>query len=228
MRVLHEVSSETRHVLQRLSMESQHHQVRQRAHGILLSCQGFNTTALRAIFSVHRLTISHGFDAWEAHHFAGLYDKKRCGQPPKLTAEEQEQAQHSLTQHPSDISKVVQLVEQATSKRVSTTTVKRLVKKRYVWKRLTNIPEKLRRLGVVAVDVGIASGGAGEGGAARSMPGARGRGTPRIRAGRGVRVLLCCSTVAPRGRASEAASAPWSRRGQRPRRTWRETHGRRW
>ena len=129
MRVLHDISPETRHVLQRLSKESQHHRVRQRAHGLLLSCQGFNTTALRAIFSVHRLTISHGFDAWEAHHFAGLYDKKRYGRPPKLTAEEQDQAQHSLTQHPSDISKVVQLVEQATSKRVSTKTIQRLVKK---------------------------------------------------------------------------------------------------
>src|SRR6266567_6934310 len=79
MRVLHDVSAETRHVLQRLSKESQHHRVRQRAHCLLLSCQGFNTTALRAIFSVHRLTIYHWVDAWEAHHFAGLYDKKRCG-----------------------------------------------------------------------------------------------------------------------------------------------------
>src|SRR5882762_9053324 len=75
MRVLHDVSAETRHVLQRLSKESQHHRVRQRAHCLLLSCQGFNTTALRAIFSVHRLTIYHWVDAWEAHHCAGLYDR---------------------------------------------------------------------------------------------------------------------------------------------------------
>jgi len=129
MRLLHDVSPETRHLLQRLYKESQHHRVRQRAHCLLLSCQGFTTTALMAIFSVHRLTISHWFDAWEAHHFAGLYDQKRCGRPPKLTAEEQGQAQHYLTQHPSDISKVVHLIEQATSKRVSTKTIKRLVKK---------------------------------------------------------------------------------------------------
>ena len=142
MRVLHDVSPETRHLLQRLYKESQHHRVRQRAHCLLLSCQGFNTTALRAIFSVHRLTIYHWFDAWEAHHFAGLYDHKRCGRPPKLTAEEQDQAQHYLTQHPSDISKVVHLVEQATSKRVSTTTLKRLVKKTIM---SGNASQKLRR-----------------------------------------------------------------------------------
>jgi transposase len=49
---------------------------------------------IEAIFSVDRITIYHWFDAWEAHHFAGLYDKKRCGRPPKLTDEEQHKAQH--------------------------------------------------------------------------------------------------------------------------------------
>src|SRR5712691_6041420 len=137
MRLLHDVSPETRHVLQRLSKESQHHRVRQRAHCLLLSCQGFNTTALRAIFSVHRLTIYHWFDAWEGHHFAGLYDQKRCGRPPKLTAEEQYQAQH-----PSDSSKVVHLVEQATAMRVSTKIIKRLVKKIVL---SGNAAKKLRR-----------------------------------------------------------------------------------
>ena len=82
-----------------------------------------------AIFSVDRITIYHWFEAWESHHFAGLYDKKRCGRPPKLTDEEQNKAQHYLEQHPRDIRKVVHLLEQDTSKRVSTKTIKRLVKK---------------------------------------------------------------------------------------------------
>ena len=82
-----------------------------------------------AIFSVDRITIYNWFDAWEAHHCAGLYDKKGRGRPPKLTEEEQRQAQHYLEQHPRDLKKVVYLVEQETSKRVSTKTIKRLVKK---------------------------------------------------------------------------------------------------
>lgn len=82
-----------------------------------------------AIFSVDRITIYHWFDAWESHHFAGLYDKKRCGRPPKLTDEEQNTAQHYLEQYPRDIRKVVHLLEQDTSKRVSTKTIKRLAKK---------------------------------------------------------------------------------------------------
>jgi len=82
-----------------------------------------------AIFSVDRITLYNWFDAWESHHFVGLYDKKSCGRPPKLTAEEQNKAQHYLAQHPRDIRKVVHLLEQDTSKRVSTKTIKRLVKK---------------------------------------------------------------------------------------------------
>lgn len=129
MRFIHHLSPETRSLLQRLYKESQHHRVRQRAHCILLSYQGINTTALMAIFSVDRITIYNWFDAWEAHHFAGLYDKKSCGRPPKLTAEEQKKAQHYVEQHPRDIRKVVYLLEQEISKRVSTKTIKRLVKK---------------------------------------------------------------------------------------------------
>jgi transposase len=129
VRFLQNLSPETRSLLYRLYKESQHHRVRQRAHCILLSSQGINTTALMAIFSVDRITIYNWFDAWEAHHFAGLYDKKRCGRPPKLTDEEQNKAQYYVEQHPRDIRKVVYLLEQETSKRVSTKTIKRLVKK---------------------------------------------------------------------------------------------------
>ena len=129
VRFIQNVSPETRNLLHRIYKESQHHRVRQRAHGILLSFQDINTTMLMTIFSVDRITLYNWFDAWEAHHFAGLYDKKRCGRPPKLTDEEQSKAQQYLTQHPRDIRKVVYLLEQETSKRVSTKTIKRLVKK---------------------------------------------------------------------------------------------------
>jgi len=129
VRFIQNLSPETRSLLHRIYKESQHHRVRQRAHGILLSFQGINTTMLMTIFSVDRITLYNWFDAWEAYHFAGLYDKKRCGRPPKLTDEEQSKAQQYLIQHPRDIRKVVYLLEQETSKRVSTKTIKRLVKK---------------------------------------------------------------------------------------------------
>jgi transposase len=129
VRFIHDVSPESQHLLHRLYKESRYHRVRQRAHCILLSFQGLDTTALTALFSVDRITIYNWFDAWEAYHFAGLYDKKRCGRPPKLTAAEQDKVQQYLKQYPRDVKKVVHLVEQATSKHVSTKTIKRLVKK---------------------------------------------------------------------------------------------------
>ena len=78
---------------------------------------------------VERLTIYHWFDAWEHRRFAGLYDHAGCGRPPKLTEAEQEQAHQYIAQHPQNMKKVVHLIEQETSKRVSTKTIKRLLKK---------------------------------------------------------------------------------------------------
>src|SRR6058998_404225 len=72
MRFVHDLSPETQRLLRRCYKESQHHRVRQRAHGILLSFEGRTTTDLLHIFDVDRLTISHWFDAWETRHFAGL------------------------------------------------------------------------------------------------------------------------------------------------------------
>lgn len=129
VRFIQNLSPETRNLLHRLYKESQYHRVRRRAHCLLLSFQGINTTTLMAIFSVDRITIYNWFDAWDARHFAGLYDKKGRGRPPKLTEEEQHKAHQYLAQHPRDMKKVVYLVEQETSKRVSTKTIKRLVKK---------------------------------------------------------------------------------------------------
>ena len=129
MRFIQNLSPETRSLLHRIYKESKHHRVRQRAHCLLLSYQGINTTVLMSIFSVDRITIYNWFDAWESHHLAGLYDKKRCGRPTKLTDEEQNKAQYYLKQHPRDVRKVVYLLEQETSKSVSTKTIKRLAKK---------------------------------------------------------------------------------------------------
>ena len=129
MRFMRDLSPETQQLLRRCYKESQHHRVRQRAHCILLSFDGKTTTELMHIFAVERLTIYHWFDAWERRRFAGLYDHAKCGRPHKLTEAEQKQAQHYMVQHPQNMKKVMYLIEQETSKRVSTKTIKRLLKK---------------------------------------------------------------------------------------------------
>jgi transposase len=129
MRFIRDLSPETQHLLRRGYKESQHHRVRQRAHCILLSFEGKTTTELMDIFHVERLTLYHWFDAWETRRFAGLYAHKGRGRPPKLTDAEQEKAHQYIAQHPQNMKKVVHLLEQETSKRVSTKTLKRLLKK---------------------------------------------------------------------------------------------------
>jgi len=81
------------------------------------------------IFDVERLTIYHWFNAWESRRFAGLYDHAGRGRPHKLTEAEQEQAHQYMAQHPQNMKKVVHLIEQETSIRVSSKTIKRLLKK---------------------------------------------------------------------------------------------------
>jgi transposase len=95
------------------------------------------------VFAVTRLTIYHWLDAWATRRFAGLYDHAGRGRPPKLTAEKQAQGRQYLDQHPKDLKKVAHLLEQKTSKRVSTNTLKRLLKKAHsLWKRIRKTPEK--------------------------------------------------------------------------------------
>jgi transposase len=143
VRFIQDLSPETQHILRRLYKHSQHHRVRQRAHCILMSFHGMTTNDLMKMFAVGRLTIYHWFNAWETRHLAGLYDHKGRGRPPKLTPEEQEKVHQYIEQHPKDIKKVVHLLEQETSKCVSTKTINRLLKKTdYAWKRIKKSPEK--------------------------------------------------------------------------------------
>ena len=145
MRFIHDLSPETQHFLRRCYKESQHHRVRQRAHCILLSFSGRTTTDLMRIFAVDRLTIYHWFDAWDAHRFAGLYDHKGRGRHPKLTSEEQEKAHQYIEQYPQNMKKVAYLIEQETSKRVSTKTIKHLLKKTIISGNALNVRQRRRQ-----------------------------------------------------------------------------------
>ena len=142
MRFMRDLSPETQRLLRRCYQESQHHRVRQRAHCILLSFEGKTTEELLHIFAVERLTIYHSFDAWESRHFAGLYDHAERGRPPKLTEAEQKKAHHYIAQHPQNMKKVIHLIEQETSKRVSTKTIKRLLKKTAMSGNASSTPQR--------------------------------------------------------------------------------------
>ena len=116
---------------------------RMRAHGLLLSHQGLAMRRIAAIYRVSRYAVAEWLERWQSAGLVGLYDRPRSGRPPRLTPDEQHKVDQYLQEHPKDLKQVVHLLEQETHKRVSTKTIKRLIKKnRYVWKRLRKTPAK--------------------------------------------------------------------------------------
>ena len=116
---------------------------RLRAHGLLLSHQGFALRRIADIYQVSRSAVSEWMERWHSAGLVGLYDQPRSGRPPSLTPEEQHKVDQYLQEHPKDLKQVAHLLEQDSQKRVSTKTLKRLIKKnRYVWKRLRKTPAK--------------------------------------------------------------------------------------
>jgi transposase len=102
---------------------------RMRAHSLLLSHQGFSIPHIARFYQVDRRSVSTWIDRWRTMGLVGLYDQSGGGRRPRLNAEEQHKVQDYLRQYPKDLKKVVQALEQATTKRVSTKTIKRVIKK---------------------------------------------------------------------------------------------------
>jgi transposase len=116
---------------------------RMRAHSLLLSHQGLSIPHIARIYQVDRRSLSSWIDRWQTQGLVGLYDHPGAGRRPTLSADEQQKVRQSLQQSPKDFKQVVQKLEQETTKRVSTKTIKRFRKKsRYVWKRSRKSPAK--------------------------------------------------------------------------------------
>jgi transposase len=114
-----------------------------RAHSLLLSHQGFSIPHIARFYQVDRRSVSTWIDRWQTRGLVGLYDQPGSGRRPLLNDAEQQKVHAYLSQYPKDIKKVVQALEQETTKRVSTKTIKRFIKKnRYVWKRIRKAPAK--------------------------------------------------------------------------------------
>ena len=114
---------------------------RMRAHSLLLSHQGVSMPPIARLDLVDYRSVSSWIDQWQTRGFVGVYDQPGAGRRPTLSRDEQHKVQQYLQDSPKDCKKVVHPLEQETQKRVSTTTMKRRMKKnRYVWTRLRNAP----------------------------------------------------------------------------------------
>ena len=102
---------------------------RMRAHSLLLSHQGCSIPAMARFYQVDRRSVSTWMDRWQTRGLVGVSDKPGSGRRPLLNDAAQQTVHDSLQQYPKDLKKVVPALEQETAKRVSTKTIKRLIKK---------------------------------------------------------------------------------------------------
>jgi transposase len=128
MRFIQELSNETIHLLQRFHKQSHHHRVRQRAHCLLLSFQGYTTNQLADIFRVDRITIYHWFNAWERKGFPGLYDGKGQGRPPRFNPDQKDQIRQWIKVFPKNLNTIRALIHEECGLDVSKQTIKRVLK----------------------------------------------------------------------------------------------------
>ncbi|KAI9129950.1 IS630 family transposase [Acaryochloris sp. CCMEE 5410] len=139
-RFIQGLSPETIHLLSRIHRQSHHHQVRQRAHCILLSFEGFNVTELMSIFAVTRKTVYTWLDAWDNHCLVGLYDQPGRGRKPKLNDVQKEQIREWAKMTPHNLNTVLAKIKEAWNIKVSKTTLKRILKACSMsWRRLRRV-----------------------------------------------------------------------------------------
>jgi len=137
MRFIQGLTQETLSLLKRIQRQSRYHRVRQRAHCLMLSFQGYSIQQLQTIFQVDRVTIYNWLNAWESRHLCGLYDKKGRGRPPKLTLEHQEKIRQWVKMFPKNLQKIRALVKDKLGIIVSKQTLRRILKSlTFSWHRI--------------------------------------------------------------------------------------------
>ena len=140
MLLTREVFPETQRLLQRLYRQSRHHQVRQRAHCILLSTQGYKIAQLIEIFGVSRKTLYNWFNSWEAQGVVGLYNRKGRGRKGTFNSDQIEQIRLLTQEYPRQLKQVVQKVQEEWGISISTKTIKRVLKTvRMSWHRFRRV-----------------------------------------------------------------------------------------
>ena len=123
--------------LEDIRKQSDSQRVRDRAHGILLSDEGYTINEISDIFRVDRDTVSRWIKKWEKDGIEGLYDKLRSGRKPTLTEEEQEILRELINENPRNLKLVGEKLKEKTGKSLSAWSLRRWAKKLNLkWKRV--------------------------------------------------------------------------------------------
>jgi len=133
------VSKLTEAELKTLEDAHKNHQtgrVRNRAHVIILSNKGFRMLTIGDICGITRQAVSRTIDDWEESGIRGLFDDYRSGRIPSLTSEDEDFIHEIVEEEPRSTKKIITALEDQRGKKVSGSTVRRVIKKKRVWKRI--------------------------------------------------------------------------------------------
>jgi transposase len=125
---LREVNPLSAKLVERIYHQSRHHQVRQRAHCIILANQGVKVEELTKVFQVSRKTIYNWFTRWESEGIVGLYNKPGQGCKPTFNSEQKAKIKEWAKLEPRQLKQVEQKVKEEWGVSISTKTIKRILK----------------------------------------------------------------------------------------------------
>ena len=106
--LIRDIYPETLSLLQRIYRYSRHHQVRQRAHCLILRHEGYSLSDLITIFKVSRKTLYNWLEAWDKRGFPGLYNRPGRGRKGTFTSDQKEQIRNWAQAHPKQLKQVLQ------------------------------------------------------------------------------------------------------------------------
>ena len=130
MFLLRDINPLSLKLLNRIYRESRHHQVRQRAHFLILVAQNVKNENLMKIFKVSYKTMYNWLNRWEYEGMLGLYNKPGRGRKKTFNSAQSAQIRDWVKLHPKQLKQVVQKIKKEWSINISTETIKRIIKKK--------------------------------------------------------------------------------------------------
>jgi transposase len=128
MFVLREINPLSFKLLERIYRQSRHHQVRQRAHFLIMVSQRVKIEDLKKIFNISYKTVYNWLNRWEYDGILGLYNKPGRGRKRTFNSEQEEQIRDWTKEDPRQSKKVVQKIKENWNVDISADTIKRILK----------------------------------------------------------------------------------------------------
>jgi len=129
MLLIREINPLSFKLLERIYRSSRHHQVRQRAHFLILASQATKPEELMKVFLVSYKTIYNWLNRWESEGIVGLYNKPGRGRKRRFNPEQESKIREWVRQEPRQLKKVLQKIKEEWGIETSTETIKRILRK---------------------------------------------------------------------------------------------------